>query len=280
MPTTYKFVKGDKLEEIGRKYGHRDWRTIWRAPENKFIVLKRGKPENLQPGDTIVIPPNEKESSRLNGALKTKASLEEDLDRIKRKLKLIDELIVEDKKNTDSIVKELEGNLRGMKSTAENVDLVWFLADLTKSLVKLTNLGFKSVKATEEGLKEVNKEALKQVSDLQREHLTDATVKVISTYKDRTGTALGYLGVLADSWDKMHSPSFWFYAVTKLREGKGLSEAMTSEIGDEIESRIKQVTREGERRNQKLQEMRKKIEAEVMETRALLRGCELDLKQR
>jgi hypothetical protein len=57
----HKFSKGDKLPEIARKYGHGDASAIWRFPGNKSLVAKRRKPEALEPGDLLAIPPTAKE---------------------------------------------------------------------------------------------------------------------------------------------------------------------------------------------------------------------------
>lgn len=43
----------------GGKYGTgggKAWGTIWNAPQNAALVKKRGKPENIQPGDMIWVP--------------------------------------------------------------------------------------------------------------------------------------------------------------------------------------------------------------------------------
>ena len=34
----YKFAKGDALDAVAKKYGHRDGKPIWNAPENKGIA--------------------------------------------------------------------------------------------------------------------------------------------------------------------------------------------------------------------------------------------------
>jgi len=59
----YTIKKGDTLTEIAKKYQHRKWETIWDAPENKPLVAKRKKPQLVQPGDQITIPPNEKQQA-------------------------------------------------------------------------------------------------------------------------------------------------------------------------------------------------------------------------
>lgn len=60
---TYKVKKGDTLAKIAKEFQHRKWETIWNSPENKSLVSKRKKPECIEPGDELIIPPNEKEQA-------------------------------------------------------------------------------------------------------------------------------------------------------------------------------------------------------------------------
>ena len=68
-PLTLKWAKGDRLERIAQKYKLKSWKPIWNHVNNRAIVKKRKKPENLQPGDVLVIPPDEKEQKRLENVM-------------------------------------------------------------------------------------------------------------------------------------------------------------------------------------------------------------------
>jgi len=59
----YKVRKGDTLAGIAKQFQHRKWETIWNDPENKKLVSKRKKPEAIEPGDQLQIPPNEKQQA-------------------------------------------------------------------------------------------------------------------------------------------------------------------------------------------------------------------------
>ena len=65
---TYKVKKGDTLASISKQFQHRKWETIWEAPENKTLILKRKKPDAIQPGDQLTIPPNEKQQEAAKNA--------------------------------------------------------------------------------------------------------------------------------------------------------------------------------------------------------------------
>lgn len=56
MASTHIVQQGECLSSIAKKYGYRDWRTIYRAPENAALRRKRPNPNILHPGDEIVIP--------------------------------------------------------------------------------------------------------------------------------------------------------------------------------------------------------------------------------
>ena len=285
--TTHKVNKGEKLEDIAKKYGHRDWKTIWKAPENKGVVSRRAKPEAIQPGDLLVIPPNEKQAKETAaklatlqqaraGNMKLRQTLESELNRIQRKVRVFDELIQGNRESTEGIVRELERNLSGMKKWADGVDVAATLAQMGTTLVKLGGLAKQSTKVGGEALKKINEEAIKEVAGLATDPLKDASIKSVATLKSRIGTGLGYVGVVADSWGKMTSPSFWANAYVHRKEG--FSKAMTSEIGDDIEERIRWVTAEGAKQVKRLQEQQSAIKAQLAETQSLMRECDARIK--
>ena len=290
MATTHKVNKDEKLEDIAKKYGHRDWRTIWKAPENKAVVSKRAKPEGIQPGDLFVIPPNEKQAKELalklaglnqtrNANMKLRQTLDNEVGRIQRKVKVFDDLIEGSRDSTEKIVHELERNLRGTKAWASGVDAAKILVEMNVSLVKLAGLGWQSTKLGGEALKKVNEEAIKEAAELVKNPLKDASIKAVATLKSRTGSVLGYVGIVAESWDKMTSPSFWANAyVQKFKEDKTWSQAMASEVGEDIEDRIKWVRAEGAKLIKRLQDQQNAIRAQLAETQSLTRECDVRIK--
>ena len=95
---------GISIEKIAKKFGHRDWKTIWKAPENRDLVSKRREPGKIQSGDDLVIPPNEKqlkehedELNSLNGArdanLKLRDALRAEVARREKSVQVYEDLI-------------------------------------------------------------------------------------------------------------------------------------------------------------------------------------------
>jgi hypothetical protein len=52
----YTVKQGDHLSQIAFRHGFRDFRTIWNDPANADLKARRGNPNVLMPGDTLVIP--------------------------------------------------------------------------------------------------------------------------------------------------------------------------------------------------------------------------------
>jgi hypothetical protein len=48
--------RGETLISIARQHKIRDWRTLWDAPENRELKHKRTSPNQIRPGDVVVIP--------------------------------------------------------------------------------------------------------------------------------------------------------------------------------------------------------------------------------
>lgn len=166
-----------------------------------------------------------------------------------------------------------------MKGWASGVDAAATLAQMGVTLGKIGGLARQSTKLGGEALKMVNEKAIEEVTALATDPLKDASIKAVATLKSRTGSALGYVGIVAESWDKMTSPSFWANAyVQKFKEGKTFSQAMTSEVGEDIEERIKWVIAEGARQIKRLQDQQNAIKAQLAETRSLMRECDARIK--
>jgi hypothetical protein len=67
MPNLIHTVQqGDTLYKIAKKYGFRDWRTIYNHADNADFRKKRSNPNIIYPGDKISIP--EKETKEDSGA--------------------------------------------------------------------------------------------------------------------------------------------------------------------------------------------------------------------
>lgn len=56
MSRTVTVGQGDCLSSLARRYGFRDWRTIYFHPDNARLRDKRSDPNHLLPGDRVAIP--------------------------------------------------------------------------------------------------------------------------------------------------------------------------------------------------------------------------------
>ncbi len=290
MDKVHKVVKGDTVALIAKKYGHSDWKAVWNAKENKPLVSKRGKPENIQPGDALVIPPNDKDQKAVevkvaalyrarDGNVHLREALTNEMDRLKHKVTIFSELITDSQQFTQKTVAELQDNLAGMKGWAKGVDVTATLLQMGVSVAKVGSLAKASTTASGEALKKLNEEAEKEVRKLATDPLKDEGVKAVGKLKDNQGMALAAVGIVADSWDKMTSPSFWADAwIKKFHEHKSWSEAVSGEVGDDIVERIKWVEAQGAQTVSHLKQTQSKFAAQLGETQALLKECDARIK--
>ncbi|MEN1678586.1 MAG: LysM domain-containing protein [Planctomycetota bacterium] len=245
--------KGDTLESIAKKYGHKQWKAIWNDPENKKVVRKRGEPQKIEPGDVLVIPLTDKQKKEVQKKLDalhedrdTQIKLLEVIDgegaRIDAKIKRYDQLIKSHQDATGKIVAQLNGDLKGMKKWGSGVDVAANLINLGRGLAKLGKTAYDASKASGEALKKINEEGLKQVIDMKKGQAKDLGVMAAKSMKDNESQTAAAIGILADSYSKMTSPSFWANTwVQMTQNGKSWSEAVTMEVGDDIKQRIAEV---------------------------------------
>jgi N-acetylmuramoyl-L-alanine amidase len=65
---TYTVLQGDCLSSIASNYGFHNWRTIYDHPGNEALKTKRPNPNQMYPGDEVLIPEKEtKEVTRATG---------------------------------------------------------------------------------------------------------------------------------------------------------------------------------------------------------------------
>ncbi|MEO6712915.1 MAG: LysM domain-containing protein [Mycobacteriales bacterium] len=289
MAILHKVSRGDKLESIARKYGHRDGKLIWAASDNRSVVSKRGKPENLQPGDVLAVPPNEKDAKELEkkvaslsksraGNQSLLAVLDNENERLEHRMAILDQLISGSRDSTTQLVGDVERNLRDMKTIATNADLAWTLTKIFKSLVRIANLCKKFMSGAIANLYDINKRAVKEVSTLASDPLKDQGVKAVSTLKQNSNSAVAIGGIIADAYDKIYSPSYWFYAVVQKQQAATWSKALASEVGDEIEERIRRVRNEGAKQVRMLQDRQAAFKTQLAETLRMRTECLSRLK--
>jgi hypothetical protein len=56
MATAHVVKQGEHLSQIAKRYGFRDFRTVWEHPDNAALRKTRPSPNVLLPGDVVQIP--------------------------------------------------------------------------------------------------------------------------------------------------------------------------------------------------------------------------------
>lgn len=289
-PTTHKVKKGDTLIGIAKKYGHRDWKAIWDAPENKAVVKKRKDPKKIDTGDVLHIPLNAKQQKendaellKLNDARNAEAQalkvLDNEVTRLEARVKLYDSLIKGEVEFTKSLVAQLKANLAGMKKWADGVDAVAMLTQMGVNLGSVAKSGAAATKASGEALTKLNQKALKDASGVVTGPIAPLLAKATQQWKTDDNAALATIGILLDSWNKMTSPSFWAHTYVQMTEnGKSWSEAVTMDIGDDIKQRIKEVVARSADNIKKFQAHKKAAEASLTVTQGMIKGSSARIK--
>lgn len=291
LDKTHKVSKGDTLSGIAKKYGHKDWKTIWKAPQNRGIVSKRGNPESIQPGDILIIPPSEKETKELeqrinylhiarNADLNLIDVLRNEAARLQGKITLFDELMADDAESTKAIVKELEKNLRGMKNWAEGVDAVAALTQMGASLHKLSKDGLKAATVASKTLEESHKALIKEGASLiVKDAAQSEAMKTLASIKNSAAPILAGIGTIVDSWSKMTSPSFWAQTyVQMVHNKKSWSDAVSMEIGADIEEQRQQAIATGNKTQARLKKIQNDFRAQLAEVQKQIKETEARMK--
>jgi LysM domain len=286
---TYKLAKGDTLDSVAKKFKV-DSKTIWKAAENKALVSKRAKPEALQVGDQLAIPPNEKEAKE--AALKIEQlrkmrdaagamleTLTREDDRSRRRVTVYNELIAGSRESTLEIVGELKRTLTDMKGWADGVDAVATVAQITASLTQICAKGVQATKLSGVALEKLNEELTKDVLKLPADQLKDVGIKFTGELRERTDSPLGYIGVVANSWEKMTAPSFWANTFVQMTQnGKSWSEAAAMDVGEDIQERMKMVVADGMKQIQTLEQKLAEARGQAAQNQKFIAECQARIK--
>ncbi len=255
----HKVKKGEKLIGIAKKYKHKNWKTIWNAPENKKLVSKRKKPEQIQPGDVLIIPFNQAEMTDITQEI---TYWQQNLDADGHLVNSFDKRIKESRNTIakltktaalsdqlhKSIVVELQKTAKGAKKWGTTVDAIATVAQLMINLGKLVKTGKRAMKLSGDELEKINKQlakdALNMAYDPIAKEARKAGAKHVQNEKSGYSLALVSLGILSDSFDKMTSPSFWAWTVVRLKEGDSWSDAVTYDFQKEVKQKITRMIQE------------------------------------
>jgi hypothetical protein len=275
----YKFKKGDNLDGIAKKHGLKDGSVIWKLPDNKAIAAKRKKPEDLQAGDTLVIPPNEKEMKEAQHAAEKAVDVfDGEIKRTNEKIAALDKL----EKNVEAtmlgIVKELETTKGKVKTWGDEADAAAMIAQVGVSLGTMSSKALSTAKMTEEALEEANKELLQSAAEMTAHPLVEGTAKALEPCQKSTNTAVIFLGSLADSISKMVSPSFWASTATQMLSGKSWSDAVVEDVGDQFEDQAREVHKQMSEQVKMIEEQKKRIASHLADLQSQKKQAEANLK--
>jgi hypothetical protein len=249
-PKPYSVRPGDSLVSIARQAGFHSWADIYNNPANANLRARRPDPNQLKPGDQIMIPPT---PQMVRQVLQTRL---DDLMRLRQQ--------------SDALFQQVEGdldaNLRRYKNVASGVDAVATVAQVFTGLVSIAAKGWTAMKLTGPALDAANKEIAKQGLKFAVDPLQEPALRIAANQlgaHDGTVWAVGKLSI--ESFLNMQSPSWWAGVVGNLQDGKTWSQAVTTSPEEQLQATRDRI--ESQRR-QTLQN----IDARIGETRALLQN--------
>jgi LysM repeat protein len=187
--TTYVANKGDTLDSIARRYRFKSWKEIYTAPCNADLRRKRPKPDRIQPGDRVNIPPDPVAVLQV-------------------RLKTLQDLRANTEQQFNQLLGQLQSDYQKVLRIKEGVDVTATVAQLFVALTKLIAAGFKALSLSGEKLAALNNDLAKtwmsgRVQDVAG--LIGSSTKI--TGEEGLGWAIGK--ILLKSWSDMTSPSYW-----------------------------------------------------------------------
>jgi len=249
MSRKHTFRKGEKLEALAKKYKFKKFDLIWK--ENKLLQKKRGKPENIAPGDVIEIPmsPEEKaeidarralllsqiESERLLAAtLETHAIVYEEA------AAEFAGYIKESNAFYGRMTSQLDTDYKNIMKMKMGVDIAWEIASMARTMGKL-GADYKGALKDSGKMSKLNekmKNAAESIAKRPKDYLSGEASKAIKDYVIKKGpkelkTAIEVHQIMEDSVKNMQSVTFWYLAAASKLEGKSFEESMTRDLGAE-----------------------------------------------
>jgi len=255
----HKIAKNEKLDAVIKKYGHKDWKIIWKDKANAPLVSKRKEPENLQPGDVVVIPPNAKQAQeiaeyifKLNESLVAEREFVDWCNSFEQQFT---RMAAENRKHAETAKAEYNDVIHktklaksDAKRTADGVDIAADIALLFVAIGKLGQASSKAAKSSGAELQKINdaaaKDAMVFAASPVDKVIIGACTKFLSDAKaGRSYTAL-LAGDLANSFANLTKPSFWGKTVVKLHDGASWSDAVTADLTKDLDNAIAKLERQ------------------------------------
>ncbi len=233
-----KFAKGDSLDAIAKKHGVKA-DGIWKYPDNKKIVQTRGKPDKLQPGDLLVIPPSEKAVQAARKSLDDDIKVvEAELARVKKRAAALDRAEHDIIASVDDAKKQLKAQASKIQSASNAVDLAAIVISLGRIISGAMKKGLSAVDKIGEELEEHTKDVQKDAIKLAYSPFKDVSVKVVGGSAASSNEAVLLVQTAVQSFDKMTSPSFWTNTAYQLASGKNWSDAVNTQVTKDLDDRV------------------------------------------
>lgn len=301
-PTQHKIAKNEKLDQVVRKYGHKDWKLIWKDKGNSALVSKRKTPENLQPGDMVNIPPNEKQIkeelayiAQLQTSIVAEMAAEKYFTGFAKQFSM---LAQQNNNAVDSVAKDYKkiiGKVQDVRSkasrTKEGVDVTADMALMMLGLAKIAQAGVKSAVASGDELLKINNQAMAEAIALTTAPVGKLTVdagnKYLTDAKAGRSTGALLVGELSTAFNNLTKPSFWGTTAAKLIDGADWSTAVTADLDADLKKVISKMEADRDKiiSNYKAQGKALTVRAAEMERAAkqsqkFIKDLKAELKQR
>jgi hypothetical protein len=241
---------GDTFHSIARQFGFTNWADIYNNPANAALRTRRPDPNQLRPGDQIMIPPS---------AQMVRQVLQQRLFTLTHLRQQSDELF-------QKIEDDLKNNLAGYKRVAANADAAATVLQLFTGVVSIAAKGWSALKLSGPALDAANEELAKQGVKLATDPLQDVGLEIAAKQlgaHDGIVWAVGKISI--ESFLNIQSPSWWAGVVGNLQDGKSWSQAVTISPEEQLQANLNQV--EAQR-----QQVLRSVDAQINATRALLQG--------
>ncbi len=249
-PRPYTVQPGDTLASIAQRFGFSNWADIYNNPANANFRARHHDPNQLRPGDQIMIPPTPQMVRQV---------LQARLDDLTRLRQQSDALY-------QQIEGELDANFRRYDRVASGVDAAATVAQIFTGLVSIVAKGWAAMKLSGPALDAANKELGKQGVKFAFDPLKDPALKFTAAQLGaHEGTVWAVGKVSIEAFLNMLSPSWWAGVVGNLQDGKSWSQAVTTSPENQLRNTKDRL--EGLRR-----QALGSIDARISETRALLNG--------
>jgi uncharacterized protein YoxC len=241
----YQWKKGDNLDKVAKANGLDGADAIWDDPANRAIAKSRKKPAQLQPGDKLVIPQDDAKIKRLEQAIKT---LQTSIRMANNKIGSCDDLITNETRLTDSLVKELQDLQKDFQKNETIADVLSLVVSMGKSLAKISTAGLKAATAAAEELAEANKQMMEGLADLNKEPLEFVGSKALVAHKDSENKLLASVGKTVEKLENWLSPFWWGTAIVRKCHGASWSDTLMGSIDDDLDQQIKDLKKGSQER--------------------------------